>query len=109
MNGANPAGFRQRFPLRIRNRHDRHVMELPVQRPELWDVEPPMHCRHVCHAQPAGDRQVELRDMKVDHVEVADALCDFFQHQHMWSEEILADALEAQRVRPDRVQPRCGP
>ena len=106
INGPYPARFRQRFALGVRNGDDRHILELGEQRRQFRHVETTVHGRDVCDGQTPHNRQMELRDMKVDDIEFVRALRDLFEHQDMRRERIANAAVEAQRVRPYRDQTR---
>src|SRR5262245_1010454 len=102
VNGPYPARFRQRLALSIRNRNDRHILELGEQWRQFRHVETTVHGRDVCDGQTSHNRQMKLRDMKVNDIEFVSALRDFLEHQDVGRELIAYGAVEAQRVRPYR-------
>jgi hypothetical protein len=62
--------------------------------------------RHVGNAQAPGDRFVQVRDVKMDDVEVLGALGDSFHHEQMGGERIGSLTREPKGARPDRNQRR---
>ena len=100
-----PACFGQRFALSIRNGDERDILELGEQRRQFGHVETTMHGRDVRDRQTPHDRQVELRNVKVDDVEFVSALGDLLEHQDVGRERVAAGGIEAQRIWPHRDQP----
>ena len=81
MDGGDPARLRQGPPLRIRDGHDRHIRELPVEWPQFLEIEAAVKRRHVRRmGQAAHERKVKLSEMEMNDVELARPGGDLFEH-----------------------------
>ena len=65
-----PAGAGEVRLLGVRDRHDRHVVELAIHGREVGQIQPPVQGRHVRNSDAAREREVQVVDVKVDDVEV---------------------------------------
>ena len=72
MDGCDPARLRLGPPLLIRDGHDRHIRELPVEWPQFLEIEAAVKRRHVRRMwQAAHERKVKLSEMEMNDVELA--------------------------------------
>jgi hypothetical protein len=74
---------RQRRPLSIRDRDQRHVAESGIKRQAVPVILAPMQCRQAGDRQMPEDREMEMVDMEVKHVELGGVRAHLVQHQHV--------------------------
>ncbi len=105
IHGAKPGRIGQGNSLRVRNRDDRDIRKLPVERHQFRHVQSAVQCRDVRPPEPAGHREMQLGDVKVQDVELLRTLRDGFDLQDETG-EVIATADEALRGRANRDELR---
>ena len=103
-----PVGLRQRRSLVVRDRDDRHVAELGVDRLEVRDVEPAVERRGVWHAEPPRQREVEVVEVPVNHVEAVGLGRHRLQLDHLVRQRIDDAVIKPQGAGSARDQLRRG-
>jgi hypothetical protein len=79
---------RQRRALRIRDRDERQLTELLVQRHQIGQIETAVHRGQMRRVHSTREREVQWRDVIVDDVELLRTLRDLLDHQHVRGERI---------------------
>jgi hypothetical protein len=108
MHGGPPVRTRQRLPLRVADRNDRHVRVLAKERAVIGNVEPAVKGRHVRRALPSGQRKVHIIKVKVDDVELPGVPVNLFEQEQMMRAAIDARSAQPQRPIAARHQPGAG-
>src|SRR5262249_41851096 len=83
MDGGHKVGVGNRPPLRIRDRHQRHIAETNVKRLEIGQVLPAVQGGHCPLRLRAKERKMKLIDMKVKKVEVLGGCAHTVEHEHV--------------------------
>src|SRR5437764_1970844 len=89
----------------MRNRNNRHIGELVVNRRQIGQVEPAVQCRNVRKRRATREREVKIIDMEMNDVELVEALKDFLQQDDMMGKGVYCLA-QSQRARGDWNQVR---
>ncbi len=75
--------MRQRRPLGIRDRNQRHVAESRKKRQAVAVILAAMQSRQAGDWQMSEDREMEMIDVEVKHVELGGVRTYLVQHQHV--------------------------
>ena len=109
MDRRRPVRLRQRHPLVVRDRDDRHLAELVVDGLQVRDVEPAVERGHVGHAEAPRHREVEVVDVPVNDVEPMRRRRDRLQLDDLVRERIDDRLVEPQAARRAGDQLGGGP
>jgi hypothetical protein len=107
MDGGDPVRAGEGPALRVGNRHQRHVVELAIQRRQVGMVEPAMQRGEGLVREVSEEGQVQLLDVEMQHVELARAAAHALEHHQMVGQGILDARIEAQRARRAGDEPRA--
>jgi hypothetical protein len=100
--------MRKRLTLRVRDRDERHVGKLMVERDEVRDVEPAVKGRHVGPAGPAAQRKMQVVDVKMQHVELVRGPKHLLEHPDMMRKRVNRVGIEPERTLAHGLEPgRC--
>jgi hypothetical protein len=108
VHGADPVRLRQRRALAVRDRDERHIAELVVERRELRQVETAVHRRHGLARERAKQREVHVLEVEVQDVELVRATAHLLEHQRDRGERVADRGIEAQRAPRARDEIRRG-
>ncbi len=109
VDGLDPARLRQRPPLRIGDRDDRHGREGVEHRLVFGKIKPAMQRRDERRRLPREQREWIVIEVKVQKIEVIRLAPHLLQHRHVQRVRIADGAVQSQRSRPARfeVLPTC--
>src|SRR5947207_15606885 len=89
----------------MRNRDNRHIGELVVNRRQIGQVEPAVQGGNVRKRSATRQREVKIIDMEMNDVELIESLKDLLQKDDMMGKSVYGLA-QSQRARRDRNQVR---
>src|SRR6188768_1055459 len=97
MHRSDPARVGKRMTLRVGNRYQRELAILTIERNQFRQVETSVQRGEVRRREAASDREMQLRNVKVNHVEFAGALRHLLDHQHVLGKKVAPAAIEPLR------------
>ncbi|CAM2163741.1 hypothetical protein BO443_120084 [Burkholderia orbicola] len=104
VHGAGPRSLRQRLALVVRDRHDRRIRERVEHRLQLRQVEAPVQRRHVRRVEARHQRERQVVEVEVQHVEFVRDPGDLLEEPHMGRHRIADRRVEPQCARPCRLE-----
>ena len=111
IDGRLPVGPRERLPLCVGDRDDRHVGKLPVERPQVGKIESAVECGQMRHAQASRQRKVQIVDVIVDEIESRRILATSSSIRMwwaIWSTQRVSRRSERRAAGTSRASSLCG-
>src|ERR1700689_53263 len=100
MDGSDPARLRQRTALRVRDRNDRHGREFVEHRLGFGQIQAAVQGGGKWRRLPGKQGERIIVEMKMQKIELARALIDALEHQHVQPVGIADRTVEPQCTRP---------
>ena len=108
MDGGDEIRVRQRYPLRIGDRDQRHIAEPGIEGQAVAEILPSMQRGQGGDRLMPEDRKVKMIDVKMQHVELGGMRADLVEHQHVVGHGVADRSVEAQRLGAARHEIRGG-
>src|ERR1700730_6898784 len=108
VNCANPIQFREIAPLRIADRNDWYIAIVLINRIELGQIQPTMHCRNRGSRYQTRKWGTPVVEVRMDNIEVRIALVDVAKHPKLVGGTQAIEPIKPQGRGPSRMKGRTA-
>jgi hypothetical protein len=94
-----PINLWERFALRTGNGNDWHLLEFLEDIDKIWKIQSPVQRCNLFDIAMSALGEMQIVDVKVNHVELVTPLPHFFNHQKMMGQRVNASRIGAKGPR----------
>src|ERR1700730_2908504 len=96
----------ERLALRTGNGNNWHLPEFLVDSDKIWKIQSPVQCCHLLDLALSPLGEMQIVDVKMNHVELVTPLPHFFNHQKMVGQRVNASWIGSKGART-HCHPAC--